>query len=278
MVLNSILDRLQPNWIVNYHEHDSLLEHVFSEELSEEERKAAWDDYRSQIAQYDNAAYYSALQNQLDEATASVEGRPLQLVVQSSNGLPGGPGMKTEGVGGPNQTQQQTQQQQHANRLLTVLSNTNRNVTNLICFLQEKASLGTQQQDFQHRHIPLPPKLLTKIRVNDRNITAHYALVEQGVKIVNSTLQKCHVGQMYLEPGANKMANHLRSQLIANLDVLRSGSRNPLPTVPQHPVGGGGGGNSGGGPRGQQLLQRAIQVQLPVRLHPHGGGGGGGPS
>ena len=68
MVLSSILGRLQPDWISSYHEHDSLLKHVFSEELSEEERKAAWDDYRTQIAQYDNATYYSALQNQLDTA------------------------------------------------------------------------------------------------------------------------------------------------------------------------------------------------------------------
>jgi len=32
-------------WIVNYHEHDSLLENRPEENLSEDERKAAWDEY-----------------------------------------------------------------------------------------------------------------------------------------------------------------------------------------------------------------------------------------
>ncbi|KAK4305277.1 hypothetical protein Pmani_022836 [Petrolisthes manimaculis] len=36
------------DWIVNYHEHDSLLENQTGEELSEEERKAAWDDYENE--------------------------------------------------------------------------------------------------------------------------------------------------------------------------------------------------------------------------------------
>ena len=33
------------HWIVNYHEHDSLLENRPEENLSEDERKAAWDEY-----------------------------------------------------------------------------------------------------------------------------------------------------------------------------------------------------------------------------------------
>lgn len=48
MVLSSILEQMHPQWIVTYHEHDSLLEHVFDEELSEEERKAAWESYNAQ--------------------------------------------------------------------------------------------------------------------------------------------------------------------------------------------------------------------------------------
>lgn len=35
-------------WIVGYHEHDSLLENQTSEELSEEERKAAWEDFENE--------------------------------------------------------------------------------------------------------------------------------------------------------------------------------------------------------------------------------------
>ena len=36
---------LSHRWIVNYHEHDSLLENRPEENLSEDERKAAWEEY-----------------------------------------------------------------------------------------------------------------------------------------------------------------------------------------------------------------------------------------
>ncbi|KAF2360469.1 SNF2-related N-terminal domain [Trinorchestia longiramus] len=45
-------------WIVGYHEHDSLLENQTSEELSEEERKAAWEDFENEkkglVPQFNN--------------------------------------------------------------------------------------------------------------------------------------------------------------------------------------------------------------------------------
>ena len=50
IVLCSILDRLQPQWIVSYHEHDSLLKHLFDEELTEEDLKAAWEKYKVDMA------------------------------------------------------------------------------------------------------------------------------------------------------------------------------------------------------------------------------------
>lgn len=34
--------------IINYHEHDSLLENKEDEDLTEEERKAAWKDYEEE--------------------------------------------------------------------------------------------------------------------------------------------------------------------------------------------------------------------------------------
>lgn len=36
------------DWIVTYHEHDSLLENKSEEELTEVERKAAWDDFENE--------------------------------------------------------------------------------------------------------------------------------------------------------------------------------------------------------------------------------------
>ena len=35
-------------WIVTFHEHDSLLENVVSQELTEDEKKAAWEDYENE--------------------------------------------------------------------------------------------------------------------------------------------------------------------------------------------------------------------------------------
>lgn len=48
-MLSRILGKLQPSWVTSYHEHNSLLEHIDEEELSEEERRAAWASYNQQM-------------------------------------------------------------------------------------------------------------------------------------------------------------------------------------------------------------------------------------
>ena len=54
IVLNTILDKIRAKWVVSYHQHDSLLEHIDQEELSEEERQEAWQQYKQQM-NMDNA-------------------------------------------------------------------------------------------------------------------------------------------------------------------------------------------------------------------------------
>ena len=41
------LSTTNKEWIVTFHEHDSLLENMVEQELSEEEKKAAWEDYEN---------------------------------------------------------------------------------------------------------------------------------------------------------------------------------------------------------------------------------------
>lgn len=42
------LSTTNKDWIVTFHEHDSLLENIREQELSEEEKKAAWEDYENE--------------------------------------------------------------------------------------------------------------------------------------------------------------------------------------------------------------------------------------
>ena len=60
-ILSNILDHLQPKWVISYHKHDSLLEHIYAEELSEEERKLAWDNYNAS-KQVESQVYNVGLQ------------------------------------------------------------------------------------------------------------------------------------------------------------------------------------------------------------------------
>lgn len=38
----------QRDWFVTIHEHDSLLENLVEQELTEEEKKAAWEEYENE--------------------------------------------------------------------------------------------------------------------------------------------------------------------------------------------------------------------------------------
>lgn len=197
-VLSSILEGIQPQWVINYHEHDSLLEHVFSEELSEEERKAAWEEYRAQMTQESRNYYnYQSLQSQLDTGSSALQ-------------------TASVATADPTGSRVTETWRERDTELLTVLTNANTNVLNLIGLLREKAMLT----EHQRRGIPLPSNLTP--RALEEKITKQYRLVGEGVQRVNSTLQRCHDGG--LSPTVNQLANQLRSELLRNLDVLRSGS------------------------------------------------------
>lgn len=43
-----LINRLYPKWIVKYHEHDSLLQNRPEEELTEAERKEAWEQWENE--------------------------------------------------------------------------------------------------------------------------------------------------------------------------------------------------------------------------------------
>ena len=54
-----ILDKLQPEWLLSYHCHDSLLVHREFEELSQMDKDSAWEEYLSSVRQAEGQAYYA---------------------------------------------------------------------------------------------------------------------------------------------------------------------------------------------------------------------------
>ena len=48
----------QKDWLVTFHEHDSLLENIVEQELSEEEKKAAWEDYENDKKGLNTGIFY----------------------------------------------------------------------------------------------------------------------------------------------------------------------------------------------------------------------------
>ena len=58
-LLCGILDKLQPEWLLSYHSHDSLLVHREFEELSQTDKDSAWEEYLSSMRQVEGQAYYA---------------------------------------------------------------------------------------------------------------------------------------------------------------------------------------------------------------------------
>jgi len=81
------------NWIVTYHEHDSLLENKSDEELNESERKAAWDDFENEkrgITNMPDAAGFLGIPDMLGLTGRSVAGIPMtNIAAMIYNSNPG---------------------------------------------------------------------------------------------------------------------------------------------------------------------------------------------
>lgn len=80
------------DWVVTYHEHDSLLENKSEEELTESERKAAWEDFENEKRGVSHMAnmmqYPSSLGNSImpgfQEILNSLAGRSVAGIPLSS--------------------------------------------------------------------------------------------------------------------------------------------------------------------------------------------------
>ena len=83
-----LLRKLHPVWIAGYHEHDSLLEHRFAEELTEEEQKKAWDNYEAKKTETVDYVARAVLMSQLHQQqnTMLASGASLDMPTTSTNG------------------------------------------------------------------------------------------------------------------------------------------------------------------------------------------------
>lgn len=74
----------QKNWIVTYHEHDSLLVNKSEEELPEAERKAAWEDFQRGLLLKEKSRVHTLMMND----SLSFENKPgMQEIVEGLVGL-----------------------------------------------------------------------------------------------------------------------------------------------------------------------------------------------
>ena len=82
-----LLKKLHPKWIAGYHEHDSLLEHRFAEELTEEEQKKAWENYEAKKTETVDYVARAVLMSQLHQQQNNmlVTGTSLDIPTSSTN-------------------------------------------------------------------------------------------------------------------------------------------------------------------------------------------------
>lgn len=197
-VLCSILDRLQPQWIVGYHEHDSLLQHIFDEELSEEDRKQAWENYKAQM-DAETGVYNLKAFNQGPETSQGVFSfQPLE----------------------------QQQQVQGNNSILNVLHSAISKVRTLNKLQEDKVKLTNLLPQVPESNQNILKGELTRLK---QQISTEYIAVANSIKAVNKFLTSCHSGNRVLDPQLSHNINHLRSILADELQKMKSSSGVPQP-------------------------------------------------
>lgn len=198
MVLCSLLDKLQPQCIISYHEHDSLLEHVFDEELSEEDRKAAWENHKAQMAAESKSYNMQALQSRLEEQMAR-QG-PQSVVEADAQG----------------------------SSVIMMLQTAVRHVKELVQLQQRQHQLSYQAQHPEAVHAQ------QELAVVNTMINEGYRKVAEGIEKVNNYLVLVNTGKITLPLEVTRNVNAFRQYLISELERFKSvSSSQALRLTPQ---------------------------------------------
>ena len=200
-MLCRILDKLQPLWVTDYHEHDSLLEHVFDEELSEEERKAAWENYKAQMTAESTRYNYQALQSRIDEN--QMQG-PSGIATVSNTAIRDG--------------------NRDAMAMINTLHMAIGYVKQMQLLYQKKANLSLQ---VQQRGSVVPPILKQELVQTNDILSKYYSHVSTSIQQVNDLTIKCQSSQVTLHPTINHTVNTLRGTLLQQVEAFKRLSAPP---------------------------------------------------
>ena len=193
ITLCTILDKLQPTWIVQYHEHNSLLEHIFDEELSEADQKAAWESYNADKVAETAHYNFQALHSRLEQSTS--------VTVASSSQLPP-PATLTHGVN-------------VSNTLFSYLTKAIHDVDTLIMKQGHKVRLA------QHVAQQVPPIQSVELMAVNQEIGQLYHDISVSIRDSNAALEAFNQQPVSTHPQVNQKVVELRRNLLQKIDWLR---------------------------------------------------------
>ena len=189
-VLCALMDKLQPEWIVGYHEHDSLLQHIFDEELTEEDRKQAWEQYKAQMDAETGVYNLRALQSHLNQGP--------QTSQSAFTGQPIG---------------------QQAQVAISVLQSAIGKVRTLNKLQEDKSRLNSLLPQVPETRQGLIKEELSRLK---QQISTEYTAVAESIKNVNRFLTSCHSGNIVLDAFLSHNINYLRSILSDELQKMKT--------------------------------------------------------